>query len=235
MNAATVQRPLPWWLRDFRHMRLAALVFAVAAACAAAAVVSTRALWHDARSRQVQAAHTRDLARRQFAQVDQEKRDIALFQPIYQQLLARHLVGAENRLDWVGALRQMQDQYGLGPIAYDIAPRQPVVMSPAMDLGRFSLYATRMRIQIDLLHEGDLFTLLAGLRAQGHSTVQECTLKRPASAPNAPLAPTVTATCTLNWVTLADGAVPDTGTMAGVVPAAPEGALAARASEGAGP
>lgn len=235
MNAVTVNRPLPWWLRDFRHIRLAALVFAVTAGCAAAAVFSTRSLWHDARGREVQAAQTRDLARRQFAQVEQEKRDIALFQPVYLQLQARRLVGTENRLDWVDALRQLQDQYRLAPIAYDIAPRQPVVVSPAMELGRYSLYATRMRIQMDLLHEGDLFSLLAGLRAQGHSTVQDCTLKRPASAPNAPLAPTVTAVCTLNWVTLADGAAPDFSTMAGRLRAAPAGTLVAQANGGAVP
>ncbi|MRV72742.1 hypothetical protein GJ700_13590 [Duganella sp. FT92W] len=217
MNAATTPRVLPWWLRDFRHLRLAVLAFAVTGACATAAVVSTRALWHDARDRQVQAEHERDLAHRQFAQVEQEKRDIALFQPIYRQLLARRLVGTENRLDWIDALRQMQDQYRLPPIAYDIAPRQPVVVSPAMELGRYSLYTTRMRLQMDLLHEGDLFALLSGLRTHGHSTVQECTLKRPASAPNTPLAPTVTASCTLNWVTLADAATPDLNRSAGTL------------------
>lgn len=206
MNAVTLRRSPPWWLRDFRHIRLAALVFAIVAGCAVAAIAGTRMLWHEARERQVHATQARDLARRQLSQVEQEKRDIALFQPIYQQLLARRLVGTENRLDWLDTLRQMQDQFRLPPISYDIAPRQPVVVSPAMDLGRYRLYATRMRVQMDLLHEGDLVTLLSALRAQGHSTVQECTLKRPASAPNTPLAPTVTAACTLNWVTLADGA-----------------------------
>jgi hypothetical protein len=203
MNAVTARRAPPWWLRDFRHIRLAALVFAMVAGGALAAVAGTRLLWHEARDRQLAAAQARDLARRQVAQVEQEKRDIALFQPIYRELLARRLVGTENRLDWLDALRQMQDQYRLPPIAYDIAPRQPVVVSPAMDLGRYRLYTTRMRVQMDLLHEGDLFALLSGLRALGHSTVQECTLKRPTSAPNTPLAPTVTAACTLNWVTLA--------------------------------
>jgi hypothetical protein len=226
MNAVTVRRAPPWWLRDFRHLRWAALVFAVSAGCAIGAIAWTRALWHDARHRQVQAAQERELAHRRFLQVEQEKRDIALFQPIYSQLLARRLVGVENRLDWLDALRGMQDQYRLPPISYDIAPRQPVVVSPAMELGRFRLYATRMRLQMDLLHEGDLFTLLSGLRAQGHSTVQECTLKRPASSPNTPLAPTVTATCTLNWVTLADGAAPEPARSAGTLPGAMAGTTA---------
>lgn len=226
MNAATVRRAPPWWLRDLRHLRLAALVFAFAAGCAIAAIAGTRMLWHEARERQVQAAQARDLARSQFTQVEQEKRDIALFQPIYRQLLARRLVGAENRLDWLDTLRRMQEQYRLPPISYDIAPRQPVVVSPAMDLGRYRLYATRMRLQMDLLHEGDLLALLSALRTQGHSTVQDCTLKRPASAPNTPLAPTVTAACTLNWVTLADGAAPGSAALPGAAMAAPSMAAA---------
>lgn len=220
MNAATIHRAPPWWLRDFRHLWLAALVFAITAGCALAAVAGTRLLWHEARARQLAAAQARELARHQLALVEQEKRDIALFQPIYQQLQARRLVGTENRLDWLNTLRQLQEQYHLAPIAYDIAPRQPVVVSPAMNLGRYRLYTTRMRVQMDLLHEGDLFALLSGLRAQGHSTVQECTLKRPTSAPNTPLAPTVTAACTLNWVTLTANAAPEgqSAAMAGAIP-----------------
>lgn len=233
MNAATIRRAPPWWLRDFRHLRVAVLVFAVAAGCAIAAVAYTRLLWHEARERQVLAAQARDLARLQFAQVEQEKRDIALFQPIYRQLLARRLVGVENRLDWLDALRQLQDQYRLPAIAYDIAPRQPVVVSPAMELGRYRLYATRMRVQVDLLHEGDLFLLLSGLRAQGHSTVQECTLKRPASAPNTALAPTVTAACTLNWVTLADSTAPDPFRAAAAQPPAPVAGFASHTAPSA--
>ncbi len=217
VSAAATARAAPWWLRDARHWRLAALAFAVAAACSIGAVAWTRALWHDARDRQVQAAQARDLARRQFQQVEQEKRDIALFQPIYRELLARRLVGLENRLDWIDALRQLQDRFGLAAIAYDIAPRQPVVVSPAMDLGRYRLYTTRMRLQMDLLHEGDLVALLSGLRALGHSTVQDCTLKRPTSAPATPLAPTVTASCTLNWVTLAGGPPQDAGHAGGAL------------------
>jgi len=230
MNAVTARRAPPWWLRDFRHIRLAALVFAMAAGGALAAVAGTRVLWHEARDRQVVAAQARDLAHKRYAQVEQEKRDIALFQPIYQQLLARRLVGTENRLDWLDALRQVQDQYRLPSIAYDIAPRQPVVVSPAMDLGRYRLYTTRMRVQMDLLHEGDLFALLSGLRAQGHSTVQECTLKRPTAAPNTPLAPTVTAACTLNWVTLAAHGTPEPGRSAAMAAPEPGSAMAGRAA-----
>jgi hypothetical protein len=77
-----------------------------------------------------------------------------------------------------------------------------------------------------LLHEGDLFALLSGLRTMGHSTVQECDLKRPPSASNAPLAPTVRAVCTRNWVTLADG----DGAMA-VAPGGSTGGAAGNAAD----
>ena len=232
INTISARRQPPWWLRDFRQLRLAVLVFAVCAGGAATAVLSTRALWHDARNRQLQAAQARDQARLRLSQAGQEQRDIALYQPLYRQLQARRLVGVENRLDWIDALRRIQDQYRLAPIAYELAPRQPVVLSPAMDLGRYRLYATRMRVQMDLLHEGDLVALLTGLRAEGHSTVQECTLKRPASPPATPLAPTVTASCTLNWVTLADNAGPDAGHAAGLLPETLPGAIAAQANRG---
>ncbi|SFV05148.1 hypothetical protein [Pseudoduganella namucuonensis] len=213
--------PLPWWLREFSQVRTALLVFLVVLACSVSAVVLSRWALHEAQASQTRAQQLRNEARQRYVNVETEKLEIATYQPLFAILRERGLIGQENRLEWVEAIRQVQEQRRLLPISYEIAPQQPVVMEPALDLGGYSMRGSRMKLHMDLLHEGDLFSLLSDLRARTHFTVQECAIKRaagagnPVAAPDAPLAPALSADCTLNWLTLtptAAQAAPPMGT-----------------------
>lgn len=206
--------PLPWWLREFSQVRTALLVFLATLACSVGAIVFSRWALHDAQASQTRAQQLRNEARQRYVNVETEKQEIAIYQPQFAVLRERGLIGQENRLEWVEAIRQVQEQRRLLPISYEIAPQQPVVMEPALDLGGYSMRGSRMKLHMELLHEGDLFSLLSDLRARSHYTVQDCSIKRaasggnPAAAPDAPLAPALSADCTLNWLTLTRTAAP---------------------------
>lgn len=204
-------RRAPWWLRDARYWRMPALTLAGVVIVAAIAITASDAVRREAQQQLVQAQRARDAAQRQLRHVAVEKHDIATYQPVYAGLLARGLVGPERRPDWIDALRQVQQQYQLLTLSYDIGPRRQLA-APGMALGSFNLYASPMRLHLDLLHEGDLANLLLGLQAHSHVTVQECAVRRAGSAQAgaaggnlAGVAPTLAADCTLNWVTLARG------------------------------
>lgn len=208
-------RQAPWWLRDARYWRMPALSLAGVMIVAAIAITASDTVRKDAQQQLLQAQRTRAAAQRQLRHVAVEKHDIATYQPVYATLLARGLVGPERRPDWIDSLRQVQQQYQLLTLSYDIGPRRQVA-APGMALGSFNLYASPMRLHLDLLHEGDLANLLLGLQAHSHVTVQECALRRTGSAQGgaaagaaggnlAGVAPTLTADCTLNWVTLVRG------------------------------
>ncbi|MES2075086.1 MAG: hypothetical protein V4462_05635 [Pseudomonadota bacterium] len=205
-KAAAAVIALPYWLREFGQIRLAALSLAAAAGLGAALVLSTLWYRHDAADALAQAQQTRDAAYARFAHVENEKQEIRAYQPRFIALRARGMIGEENRLDWVEAVRQVQERRRLPPLSYEIDPQQPVRLEAAVGLGEYRLRASRMRLHMDLLHEMDLFNFLADLRARSFYAAQDCSLKRQAVAQNVANAPTLTADCTLNWLTLTPAA-----------------------------
>jgi hypothetical protein len=194
---------LPYWLREFAQIRLAVLTLILTAVADSAAIGYSRAHWHATRQAEDQARQARNAARDRLAHAETEKLEIAAYQPQYAALRERGLIGEENRLDWAEAMRQIQEQRKLMPITYEFAPQQPVRLETAMDLGGYQMRGSRMNMHMDLLHEGDLFVFLADLRQRSFYTVQDCSIRRAASGPPTPLAPTLSADCTLNWLTLA--------------------------------
>lgn len=202
---------LPYWLAEFGRIRTAVLT---ALACLLLSLSAVQiSLWrlNTAEDRLHLAQRTRDTAYTRYAHVDNEKRDIRNFQPRYIELRARGLVGAEKRIDWVDAIRHVQEQRRLLPLSYEIEPQQTVQLVAALDLGDYQLQASRMHLHMDLLHEMDLFNFLADLHQSSFFAVQDCNIKRLARAVGAQGGPTLGADCTLNWATLGIAAKPATG------------------------
>ncbi|UGQ48361.1 hypothetical protein [Massilia endophytica] len=194
--------PLPYWIREFPLIRTAAVTFAGTAGIAIACVFATH--WHlqAARDRESYQQHLRNLAQQNFVQAESEKQEIRLYQPQFLTLQRLGFVGSENRLAWVEAIRQIQEQRRLLPLTYEIEPQQPYRVEGRLATGDYQLRGSRMALHMDLLHELDLLYFLTDLRQRGVFAVQGCELRRTASAGNAPLAPSLTADCVLNWLTL---------------------------------
>lgn len=202
---------LPYWVAGFGQIRTAALAALAAVIIGATLVALTAAQRRAADDDLQQARRLRDSAHSRYAHVDNEKRDIRTFQQRYVELRQRGLIGEERRLDWVDAIRQVQEDLQLPPLSYQIAPQQPVRLEAALDLGDYQLRGSRMHLHMELLHEMDLFDFLAGLHARGFFAAQDCSLKRLATAAGGQLnqpgqaAPggNLGVDCTLNWITMA--------------------------------
>ncbi|PHV05518.1 hypothetical protein CSQ96_20385 [Janthinobacterium sp. BJB412] len=193
---------LPYWLREFGQIRLAALALAGAVGLGAAAVLATQWYRQQAADQLAQAGRTRAAAYARLADGENEKREIRLYQPRFVTLRQRGLVGEENRLDWVEAVRQVQEQRKLLPLNYEIAPQRPVQAEPGLELGEYRLRASRMRLHMDLLHEADLFGFLDELKRRGYFAVQDCSVKRQV-AQNVANTANLSADCAIEWLTLA--------------------------------
>lgn len=196
--------------RDFSLLRNAVLVFLAILLLGLAAVVAS--IW-DLRQAHLQEAAAlleRDAARLRLAHAETEKEEIRQYQPQFIALRQRGLVGPERRLDWVEAIRRIQEQRRLLPLNYEIDIQQPYRLETALPTGDYSLLGSRMVLHMDLLHELDLLNFLSDLRVNGTFAVQDCTIRRTAGAAPAPgiLAPTLNADCTLNWLTLTPAAAP---------------------------
>jgi hypothetical protein len=200
------RRALPYWVRDFAIVRPAVLTFVAVAAISLACVVASRVQLVHARADENTAHTQRDAARSRFLYAESEKQEIRAYQPLFVELQRRHFVGAENRLDWLDAIRQIQERRRLLPVTYEIDPQQPYKLAGRLATGDYQLRGSRMTVHLDLLHELDLFNFLVDLRHYGVFTVQRCSVKRIASpgnaAPASGPAPNLSSDCTLHWLTL---------------------------------
>jgi len=190
--------------RDFSLLRNALLAFLGTLVLGLAAVLSSLWQLRQAHLEEAAALLERDGARSRLAHAETEKEEIRQYQPQFIELRRGRLVGNERRLDWVEAIRQIQEQRRLLPLTYEIEAQQPYRLETALPTGDYALLGSRMSLHMDLLHELDLLNFLSDLRLNGTFAVQDCTIRRATGAAPAPgvPAPTLNADCTLNWLTL---------------------------------
>lgn len=156
-----------------------------------------------------QAQGRRNDAAAKLRQAEDDKRTVREYQEAYRALRSVGLYGQERRLEWIEQIRNIQQQHHLFPIKYQIFAQQPVKVDAVLLGDELTLRASKMRWQMDLLHELDLLDFLDELRRLGgYYSTQECTLKRINDAQSGAM---LSAECSLYWLTLsgrANTAVP---------------------------
>lgn len=128
----------------------------------------------------------------------------------YADLQRRGIVGPDQRLAWVQAARQAQQDLGLPYLRYTTGP-QRLFHAPWLDSGnREPVQVSTMEIQAGLVHEQQLLQLLDQLqRATGLMQVRGCALERlAADAAPQPGKANVAATCQLGWFAIQPASLP---------------------------
>jgi len=141
----------------------------------------------------------------QLSRVAQEEREVRDHVELYQRLKDLRIIGEEQRLEWVEALTRIRAARELPELRYQVE-RQKVLKSlpgnPSLELR-----SSTLKVELALLHEGDLLGFLEDLRASGHAyySVRQCSIARTADAvPAAPVAPRLRAACQIDLITLAE-------------------------------
>lgn len=135
----------------------------------------------------------------------EEEREIRSKISRYQQLLNHGVIGDEQRLDWLEQIAQIKAARRLFDIEYEIAPQRPIepsLLPEGATAGNYEIMASAMKLQIQLLHEGDLLVFLDDLRArvQAHLLVRACGIERLPSGQG--IRPLLRAECEIDWITL---------------------------------
>lgn len=141
----------------------------------------------------------------QYLEVDNQERLIADYYPHFIELYSQGIVGRERRLDWIDALRQAGERLKIPSLRYEISAQSESKEALQVNLGRYALRASTMKLKLDMVHEEDLTRLLATLDrvAPGIFTVSECNLARKDREVRiAEGAVNVTAECELIWFNL---------------------------------
>lgn len=146
----------------------------------------------------------RDISRKYLA-VDQEERMVEQYYPRFVELYQRGIVGAEQRLNWLESLQAAGERVKLPSLRYQIDAQEQFSPEFPVATGAFQIFASTMKLDLGLLHEGDLFMLLGELNreARGIYSVSNCKLRRVQEQIKfEPERPNLNAQCELKWFTV---------------------------------
>jgi hypothetical protein len=182
------------------------LVFAgIAIAVSAALVIAGFGFQEAAQARFDKEQRRFQANSRRYLTVDEEERLIGTYLPRYRSLETAGVVGEEQRLAWVETLREVSAGLGLPGLRFEVMPQRDYQPLVPVSTGSHKLYASTMRVSLDLLHEEDLLRFLDALtaRALGRFDVERCALRRVGTALQTdPTKANVSAECDLVWYTL---------------------------------
>lgn len=133
-----------------------------------------------------------------------EKETIIKYLPIYQRLISAGFIGEERRIEWVDNLRTIQQQDRLFGINYSISTQEEYKPTFALNAGSFTLHRSIMQLELFMLHEGDLLTMLEALEAEQSTPfiLRQCEITRLTVNNVKTLTPSLVAKCELDWLTI---------------------------------
>ncbi len=129
--------------------------------------------------------HKRNKARftsisQKYLAVDEDERIIRKYYPDFINLYKKGVVGREHRLNWIETLRESSERIKLPGLRYTISSQEKYSPGFNVSLGKFLLYSSTMKLNISMLHEGDLSHLIKDMNehAEGMFTITECKFTR---------------------------------------------------------
>jgi hypothetical protein len=191
--------------RDLRPLGLpiAACVFLVLAGAASY-------LYADDYLKQSKAARDRAATQRRdvqtkLARATDEEREIRANLQQYKALAEAGLIGEEQRLDWIDTITAIKNERQLFSIRYEL-DAQKALDYPGFSGGGVDFMVSRMKIEMQLLHEEDLLHFIDefGRRGKAHLSVRSCSMARldRAPVPGTSLAPRLRANCAFDLITI---------------------------------
>ena len=149
-------------------------------------------------------------ARQRYQSSGMEKETIKEYLPQYQALINKGFVGEERRIEWVEALREQHKSNKLFGIKYSISQQQEYKPSFAPSVGGFMLHRSIMKLDLDMLHEGDILKLTESLSAENTAPfmLRDCEITRlnASGALSNQLIANLHAQCELDWLTMREPA-----------------------------
>jgi hypothetical protein len=149
-------------------------------------------------------------ARQRYQSSGAEKAMITKYLPRYQALINKGFVGEERRIEWVEALREQHKNHKLFGIKYSISHQEKYTPVFAANPGGFTLSRSVMKLDLDMLHEGDLLQLTESLTTKNTAPfiLRDCEIARlnPAGQISNQLIANLHAACELDWLTIREPA-----------------------------
>lgn len=191
---------------DFALIRQSVLAICASAIASALLLYSSGQYAEQTRKDHRDALQQLNETRRQLDGALEDKQNMAAYAGEYGALADSGVIGEDRRLDWMEGLENLRAQNLVTDFRYQIDPQVPYARQP-VDGGNFDIHYSEMKLQFDLLHEGQLLDFFAALRGQvnGWYQLEGCTMQRTAEGNPAVR---LTAECRGGWITLKNRTAP---------------------------
>ncbi len=183
------------------------LLAVVLVAIGVAVVTASKQYLDKARVEHKMALSERQAVQDKLSRATEEEREIREKLADYRRLLARGVIGDERRLEWVETIGQIKNEHKLFEIKYQIEPQRPLELPGIRPSSEVEFRVSALRVEMQLLHEGDLLVFLDGLRQnlKAHVLVRSCSVQRLVrSSQDRGLSPRLRADCVIDLVTIRD-------------------------------
>jgi hypothetical protein len=193
---------------DLSALKVPLAAVAAAALAGGALVYMTTRMIADEK-RQVAAQETRLKEARSRYQRSGDERDVIMrYIGPYKELHSHGLIGPEQRINWLDAMRVANQETRIFGAEYQISVQQPYEHARELNALGLGLAQSVMKLNLRIAHEGELMRFLRTLAQQRAGTfdINQCMLERIGGvpAPGAPprMQPNLRAECELAWITI---------------------------------
>ena len=134
----------------------------------------------EARTAQDATRLSRVAAQERVLRVAEEERGIRDDLVYYEQMRQRGIVGEQSRLDWIESIARIKNDRKLFEIRYNFDAQRAIDYPGLVATSAADFVVSRLKLDMLLLHEGDLLNFLADLQAgiKAHVSVRKCTVTR---------------------------------------------------------
>jgi hypothetical protein len=192
---------------DFRRLRMPLAAAIALLALGAACLITSGYFLDEEKSVQAATRLSRVAAQERVSRVSEEEREIREDLVYYEQMRQRGIVGEQSRLDWIESITRIKNDRKLFEIRYSFEAQKPLDYPGLVATGAAEFVVSRLKLDMLLLHEGDLLNFLADLQTniRAHVSVRKCTvgrIERGAAPAATSLQPRLRAECLIDLVSV---------------------------------
>jgi hypothetical protein len=125
------------------------------------------------------------------------------YQQRFNALKNSNVLGEEQRIDWVETIQASSTRHAIPSVKFSLEQRTTATLPD--DVTGMTVYLSKMHLDMNLLHEGDLYNLFADLdsSARGKYGIKNCSLKREGTqTSDNVISSSLNGTCDLYWYTM---------------------------------
>ncbi len=165
---------------DLKRLRMPLAAAIMLLVLGAASLIASGYYLGEARTAQDATRLSRVAAQERVLRVAEEEREIRDDLVYYEQMRQRGIVGEQSRLDWIESIARIKNDRRLFEIRYNFDAQKPLDYPGLVATGAADFVVSRLKLDMLLLHEGDLLNFLADLQAgiKAHVSVRNCIVTR---------------------------------------------------------